>query len=140
MLFRQSYIVVLWFRFLSKNASSAIALYVVETRALALTSVVFSGVIIFGYLRCCLSYFSCIVGVASFCCFIDFTLRYALGVFVHVLLVSTLGAATCWTADFAGVSSTEFLLCSFGSLVCMGAALAFSHNISFSFGCGVGLG
>ena len=76
----------------SKNASSAIALYAVGTHALVLPSLLFSCVVKFVALRCYHCCFASIVGVGLFLCCVDFTLGYYIGTFFGVLLASTLGA------------------------------------------------
>ena len=121
-----------------KNTFSTLALYVVGTCTLELPSLIFFAVIVFGDQKFCISSFDGIPGVASFNYCISFTLADALGSFFDVLLASTLGAVTCQTVDYVGIPSTEYLLRSVGSIVCMGYGLDFCHNIFVCFGSGVG--
>ena len=99
----------------AKKSSSALDLYVVRTRAIALSHVVLSSVIAFGALPYCIS----------------FTFRYDIGTFVDVLLELTLGDVPCYTADSVRVSSTECLLCSTGSAVCTYYEFVSPHDILF---------
>ena len=99
----------------SKKASSALDLYVVGTRDIALSYVVLSSVLAFGSLPYCIA----------------FTFRYDIGTFVDVLLALTFGAVPFRTADSVRVSSTECLLCSTGTVVCTDPAFDSPHDILF---------
>ena len=123
----------------AKNSCRVIALYVVGTLYLVLPSLVFSGVVTFGALHCFLGYFSGIVGVDSFRCYINFILGDDLGTVVDMLLSSTLGYAHYHTVYYVDISSTGCLFCSVGSLVCMGATLAFPHDVFVCFSSVLGL-
>ena len=82
----------------------------VSTRTLVLLSLVFSDVIKFCDLRCCLDYSTGIFSIASFHCCVAFTLGDYLGTCVDVLLASTLVDAPFRAVYSVGVSSTGCLL------------------------------